>query len=113
MNYHNKIFRSISNTPNGEVSGETFFTYQQSGNIVTAVYAGGSILQWHLIAIVDEAGKLDMRYHHVNDQGILHTGICTAIPEILPDGRIRLHETWKWTSGDASSGKSILEEIHL
>jgi hypothetical protein len=39
------------------------------------------------------------------------TGICRSTPEILPDGRIRLHEKWQWTSGDRSSGESIVEEI--
>lgn len=39
------------------------------------------------------------------------TGICRSTPEILEDGRIRLHEEWIWTSGDQSSGKSIIEEI--
>jgi hypothetical protein len=113
MNYHNKTFRSVSNTPNGVVSGETIFYYQQSGNIVTAIYSGGGVLAGHLIAIVDQDGVLDMRYHHVNDQGVLQTGICKSIPEILPDGRIRMQETWQWTSGDGSSGESILEEIQL
>lgn len=32
-------------------------------------------------------------------------------PEILPDGRIRLHERWQWTNGDGSSGTSIVEEL--
>ena len=34
------------------------------------------------------------------------------IGELLPDGRIRLHEKWQWTSGDLSSGESVIEEIH-
>jgi hypothetical protein len=29
----------------------------------------------------------------------------------LGNGKIRLHETWQWTSGDFSSGTSIIEEI--
>ena len=111
MNYHGKNFHSISNTPNGEVSGDTLFRYQQMGNIVTAKYEGGGILQGHLIALVDEQGCLDMRYHHVNVQGGLQTGICRSVPEILPDGRIRLHETWQWTSGDGSAGSSVVEEF--
>ncbi len=111
MNYHNKNFRSISNTPNGEVSGETIFQYQQTDNIITAQYAGGGILHGHLIALADETGCLDMRYHHVNTQGVLQTGVCRSVPELLPDGRIRLHETWQWTSGDASSGSSVIEEF--
>jgi hypothetical protein len=56
-------------------------------------------------------GQLDMRYHQVNRSGALQTGVCQSIPEMLPDGRVRLHETWQWTSGDASSGHSVVEEI--
>lgn len=111
MNYHGKNFCTISNTPNGEVSGETIFQYQQTGNIVTAIYSGGGIATGHLIALVEENGCLDMRYHHVNSQGDLHTGICRSTPEVLADGRIRLYETWRWTSGDGSEGQSVVEEF--
>lgn len=111
MNYNHKTFRPVANSENGEVSGETVFHYRQTGNIVTAEYAGGNIVQGHLIALVDETGRLDMRYHQVNKQGELQTGFCRSVPEILPDGRIRLQETWQWTSGDCSSGSSVVEEI--
>lgn len=30
---------------------------------------------------------------------------------VLENGKIRLHEEWKWTSGDHSEGKSIIEEL--
>jgi hypothetical protein len=39
------------------------------------------------------------------------TGKCFSKPEILINGKIRLHETWQWTSGDFLSGTSIIEEI--
>ena len=52
-----------------------------------------------------------MRYEHINFAGEIRTGLCLSRPEILPDGRIRLHEKWQWTSGDLSSGESIIEEI--
>jgi len=39
------------------------------------------------------------------------TGVCRSRLEILADGRYRLHEDWQWTSGDLSSGSSIVEEI--
>jgi hypothetical protein len=39
------------------------------------------------------------------------TGKCFSKPEIIDDGRIRLHEKWQWTSGDFSQGESIVEEI--
>lgn len=109
--YDGKIFRTVVNSANGEVSGDTLFHYQQTDRIVTAVYAGGEIVSGHLIALVDEDGALDMRYHHINQRGELQTGICRSVPEILPDGRIRLHERWRWTSGNGSSGSSIVEEV--
>ena len=110
-NYHNKIFRSASNTGNGEVDDKTIFEYRQSGNIVTAVYYGGSIISGSLIALVDTAGKLDMRYQHVNIQNQLMTGICISTPELLPNGKIRLYEKWQWTCGDMSKGESVIEEV--
>lgn len=111
MNYNGKTFHSVANTSNGEVSAETIFHYRQTDNIVTATYAGGGIKTGHLIAVADENGCLDMRYHHVNVGGDLQTGVCRSTPEILPDGRIRLHENWQWTSGDGTSGQSMIEEI--
>jgi len=111
INYHNKIFRVVSNTENGETAEDTVFHYKQAGNILTSTYAGGSIVQGHLMGLVDEAGNIDMRYHQVNEQGELMTGKCTSQPEKLPNGKIRLHESWEWTSGDRSKGTSIIEEV--
>jgi hypothetical protein len=110
MNYHDKIFRPVSNSENGETSNETVFHYKQHGNILSSEYAGGKIIKGHLIGLVDEKGNIDMRYHQVNDKGELMTGFCKSVPEILPNGKIRLHETWEWTSGDFSKGESIIEE---
>jgi len=111
MNYDNKSFRPTSNTENGETSSETVFHYKQSGNILTSEYSGGKIIRGHLIGLVDSNGIIDMRYHQVNSSAELMTGICKSVPEILSNGKIRLHETWQWTSGDKSTGKSIIEEI--
>ena len=110
INYHNKIFKPIHNTDNSETSDETTFHYKQKDNIVTAEYSGGQIKYGHLIGIVDEHGHINMRYHQVNFHKELMTGICTSKPEILKNGKIRLHEQWTWTSGDQSSGTSIIEE---
>ncbi len=111
INYHNRTFRSVSNSSNGEVGNETFFYYQQQDGIVTATYSGGAIIKGQLIATVDAEGNLDMRYQHINANGILMTGICFSKPEILPDGKLRLHESWQWTSADQSSGTSMIEEV--
>ncbi len=111
INYHNKRFRPVSNSNNGETSAETEFHYLQQENIVVGTYSGGNIILGNLIAIVDENGQLDMRYQQVNTSGELMTGICQSTPEILPDGRIRLYEKWQWTSGDNTSGESVVEEV--
>ena len=110
INYHNRIFRTLSNSNNGETSAETEFHYKHIGNIVFADYSGGAIQYGHLLGIVSEYGTIDMRYHQVNALGEIMTGKCISTPEILPDGRIRLYEVWEWTSGDKSKGTSIIEE---
>lgn len=111
INYDGRKFRSIQNSETGEVGSETIFHYCQRDNIVWAEYSGGEIASGHLIAICDDNGLLDMRYHHVNIRGELMTGICHSTLEVLPDGRIRFYEKWQWTSGDLSSGESIIEEF--
>lgn len=110
MNYNDKIFKPISNTENGETSTETQFHYKQIGNMLTSEYSGGKIKYGHLIGLVDHSGNIEMHYHHVNYKGELMTGICMSKPEILENGKIRLHENWEWTSGDKSKGTSIIEE---
>ena len=111
MNYHNKKFKPVQNSENGETSTETIFEYKQNGNILTSEYTGGQIIKGHLIGLVNETGNIEMRYHQVNIKGELMTGICNSTPEIMENGKIRLYENWKWTSGDQSNGQSILEEI--
>ncbi|MFT7589118.1 MAG: hypothetical protein ACI959_001332 [Limisphaerales bacterium] len=111
INYHNRLFRAAQNTENGETDSNTIFEYKQIDKILTATYSGGQIVSGHLIGLVSSDGNINMRYHQVNQKGELMTGKCKSRPELLENGRIRLHEIWEWTSGDCSSGESILEEI--
>lgn len=111
MNYNDKKFRPISNTDNGETSNETLFHYKQVENMLTSEYSGGKIKYGHLIGLVDKDGNIEMRYHQINDKEELMTGVCFSRPEKLANGKIRLHESWEWTSGDQSKGQSIIEEI--
>jgi hypothetical protein len=111
MNYHNRKFRPVSSSNNSETDSSTLFHYQQIGNIVTAQYSSQTVAFGHLIGLVNEKGIIDMRYHQVNTGGELMTGTCISTPELLPNGKIRLHEKWLWTSGDRSAGESVLEEV--
>jgi len=111
--YNNRTFSSKSNTSNGEVDTSTLFHYHQepNGSIVWAEYSGGQIQKGFLIGTVQPGGVLDARYQHINASGVLMTGKCLSTPELLSDGRLRLHEQWQWTSGDQSSGTSVVEEV--
>mgnify|MGYP001063707469 CR=1 FL=1 len=111
MDYNGKQFQVVSNSENGETSNETIFEYKQKGNILTSEYSGGNIKYGHLTGIVSEDGMIDMRYHQVNLKDEIMTGVCNSIPEVLPNGKIKLHEKWQWTSGDKSKGKTILVEL--
>jgi hypothetical protein len=109
-NVDGKVFRSVSNTANGEVGVETLFHYRQSGDVITATYSGGEIVSGHLIAKVLPNGQLDMRYHHLNSKGEFMLGTCVSTPRRLADGRLSFSEEWQWLSGDRSSGRSEIEE---
>ncbi|KAL2761011.1 hypothetical protein ACRALDRAFT_1059284 [Sodiomyces alcalophilus JCM 7366] len=109
--YNGRVFRSVSSSENGEVSAQTRFHYHQDDAVVWAEYSGGHILKGFLIATLQDDDCLEMRYQHINTGGALMTGRCRTVPERLPDGRLRLHETWEWTSGDRSTGVSTLEEV--
>lgn len=110
INYDGKIFRPVSNTENSETSSETVFHYKQNDNALTSEYSGGKIKYGHLMGLVDLEGNIEMSYHQINDKNELMTGICKSKPEILGNGKIRLHESWEWTSGDKSKGQSVIEE---
>jgi hypothetical protein len=111
INYNGRRFVGVANSANGEVSSRTVFHYRQQDDVVWATYEGGGVRFGTLVATVDRAGQLDMRYSHVNASGELMTGTCQSKPEVLLDGRLRLHECWQWTSGDKSRGESIVEEV--
>jgi hypothetical protein len=111
VNYNGRTFRGAQNTPNGEVDEETRFFYRQKDDLVWAEYSGPGIRLGQLIGIADADGTLDLRYQHVNASDELMTGVCRTTPELLPDGRLRLHEKWRWTCGEMTDGASVVEEI--
>ncbi|SMD44839.1 hypothetical protein SAMN00777080_3474 [Aquiflexum balticum DSM 16537] len=113
MNYHNKKFRAIENTENGESSSSTIFHYQQEGRIIDGYYSGGEIEKGFLLGKVENNGNIDMVYQHINKQGEIRTGKCKSTPYFSENGTLRLKEVWQWTNGDQSNGISEIEEIIL
>lgn len=109
INLHNKRFKSLSNSENGEVSSETIFHYRQKQNIIWATYEGGKVLFGTLSGRIDKS-ILEFSYQHQNSQGDFMAGNCMTKIEIEND-KILLNEYWQWTTGDLSKGTSILKEI--
>jgi hypothetical protein len=111
INYHGRTFTAVSNSPNGQINGDTIFQYDQQGSLLTAFYRGGMIHEGHILGKVNEDSSLYFTYHHLDVDGHLKSGYCTSVPEVLPDGRIRLFETWEWRHGGEGKGTSVVEEI--
>lgn len=111
IDYNNRKFRPLSNSENGEISHDMIFHYKHKNDIITCSYNGRNIINGHLIGTVKQNGIINMVYHQINAQGCIMTGKCTSTPELMPNGKIKLHEEWQWTNGDQSKGHSILEEI--
>jgi hypothetical protein len=111
LSLHDRRFRAITNADHGEVSHETRFHYRQEGATVWATYAGGEILVGTMVGVARSDGTYDLRYQHVSEDLELRAGRCVSTPEVLADGRLRLHESWEWTEGGRGSGTSMVEEV--
>lgn len=109
INLHGKQFRALENSDNGEVSGETVFHYRQEGDVVWATYAGGTIRFGTLSGQIS-GSTLRFYYQHQNLDRQFKTGQCTTRVDVQ-DGKTMLYEQWQWTSGDGSSGTSVLVEM--
>ena len=109
--YGGRLFRAVKNSSNGQISSETIFRYQQKGDVLTGDYSGGDIEYGQIIGLVDDRGHINFRYQHLTYDGYLMTGRCKSRPEIMENGKIRLHERWQWTCSDRSKGTSVLEEV--
>jgi hypothetical protein len=102
-------FAAVRTDRGGQVDGDTVFHYRQRDDLVEATYAGGRIRRGTLIGT--RAGdELDFRYVHLDVDGATASGRCHTRVEVLPDGRVRLHETWTWESRPGE-GRSVLEEL--
>lgn len=111
INYHNKRFRAIANSDNGEVDDETFFHYRQGGDVIWATYYGSNIRMGTITGIVREDSSLEFTYQHVNVQNEIMTGKCISIPGVQEDGSLKLSESWEWTCKDFSKGTSEIIEL--
>jgi hypothetical protein len=102
-------FAAPGQAPGGEVDADTVFEYHEDGDMVWARYAGGAVRLGYLVGVRrDDA--IDFRYSQLNTCGETSGGFCRSTIEVLADGRVRLHETWRWESRPGE-GTSIVEEV--
>ena len=110
VSLHNRLFVTVSNSKNGEVDERTYYHYRQAGDVISAEYHGGSILQGFILGKISGEGFVIV-YQHLNENMEFRTGKCVSTPEMLADGRMRINQKWEWTNGDLSKGESAVEEV--
>jgi hypothetical protein len=91
-----RVLRTEVASAEGDCTASTVFTYRVSRDSVRATYEGGGVREGRLQAEARE-GVIAGHYGHVTDAGEARVGECEAIPELLADGRLRVHEAWRWT----------------
>ena len=103
-----RVLRSASAVEGGQVTPDTEFRFRQSERMIWGRYSGGGIRLGFLVGTSD-GETLRFRYTQLDSDGETASGSSVDRIEALPDGRVRLHETWAWDSREGS-GTSVLEE---
>jgi GNAT superfamily N-acetyltransferase len=111
INYNGRTFVTVSNNEYGEVNSDTKFHYHQEEQTVWVEYEGGIIQRGFMIGKASDDGTLQFTYQHINKKNEIRIGKCEGQPQLLPDGRLRLLESWQWMDKDRKIGQSIVEEI--
>lgn len=99
----------VKTDANGVVNNETIFQFRQSGNVVTASYRGGGIVEGRLVGHAN-AEQFAFRYAQIDSDGNLDGGASEGVLSRLGDGRLRMVERFSWGSR-AGGGENIFEEI--
>lgn len=98
-------------SPAGANGDVTVASYRQSGDLLWADFSGGRVRRGSLTGVCRPDDSLEFSYTMVLADGALVAGHCESTPEMLPDGRIRLHERWERYGPHAATGLSELDEI--
>jgi hypothetical protein len=94
----------------GAVSGETTFMFEQTGDVFSARYRGGAIVDGYLIGRLGHNGQVVFRYVQADAKGNLDAGESTGLISRLPDGRLRLTENFQWATRP-EKGQNVFEEV--
>ncbi|MFF8957015.1 hypothetical protein [Streptomyces sp. NPDC014894] len=102
------LLAPVADQAPGQVGTGTRFRYHESEGRIWAEYEGGDVVRGHLVG-TREGDRLDFRYVQLTTDGTTSSGHCVSTVLDLPDGRVRLEETWEWESREGS-GVSVVEE---
>ncbi len=103
------VLAPVADQAPGQVGTRTRFTYHEKDGEIWAEYSGGDVVRGHLVGTRD-GDRLDFRYVQLKRDGTTSSGHCVSTVVELPDGRVRLDETWEWESQDGS-GTSVVEQL--
>ncbi|MFI1012372.1 hypothetical protein [Streptomyces sp. NPDC020965] len=103
------VLSPVADQAPGQVGTLTRFRYHERHGQIWAEYEGGDVARGHLVGT--RAGdRLDFRYVQLRTDGSTASGHCVSVVVELPDGRLRLEESWEWESSEGS-GTSVVEEV--
>ena len=103
--------RVVSTDPVGVVSGQTILEFEQTNDMVSARYRGGTILDGYLLGTLDSAGaSLRFCYVQVDLHGSVDAGSSICTISHLKDGRLLLREEFQWLTRPGS-GTNVFEEM--
>ena len=105
IDYDGKRFRPVGH------GGGTVATYRQRGDLLWGDFSGGEIRRGSLTGLCRPDDSVEFAYTMVLADGTVLAGHCVSTPEVLPDGRVRLHEKWERFGAHADSGTSEIEEV--
>lgn len=100
---------AVADSGGGVATAETTFRYTEDDGVVTATYEGGTIRRGFLVG-TRRGDSLDFRYVQLHTDGSTASGHCVTELEVLPEGRLRLNESWEWESRPGK-GRSIADEV--
>ncbi|MGW1719686.1 hypothetical protein [Streptomyces sp. NPDC002156] len=103
------VLAPVEDQAPGQVGTRTRFTYHEKDGEIWAEYAGGDVVRGQLVG-TREGDRLDFRYVQLKRDGTTSSGHCVSEVLELPDGRLRLAETWEWES-QTGSGTSVVEQV--
>jgi len=93
----------------GECSAETVLHFEQLGNVVSARYRGGQVIDGYLIGVLN-LNKIAFRYVQIGAKLEVDGGHSEGEFEVLTDGRLQLTEHFHWDTR-CGSGTNVFIQV--